>query len=148
MNEELKEQKPKKVFTITIDIYDTGDIDSSMVEHRMSPTGLGRPRKWEMTAVDFVKRVEEIYGNYEAMLEDCTKAIGKGSKDVLGFKANNVGGVQIAVVPRPEGSIIPPLETETPTESPDSKKSDPVEDDDKEMDDGSDMDFGEFDPNK
>lgn len=135
MNEELKEQKPKKIFTITVDIYDTGDIDETLVEYRQNKT-VGRPKKWLLSAPDFVKRVEETYGNFDAMLEDCNKAIGKGSKDLLGFKANNVGGVEIKVVPRL---------SEPKKDVPEVKDEDL---EDEKPDDGSDINFGEFDPNK
>jgi hypothetical protein len=81
--EDAKEQKPKKMFTITIDIYDSGDVDAIMCEYRKSASGLGRPQKWLLTAPDFVRRVEDLLGDYNKCLYEWNNAIGKEAKQYI-----------------------------------------------------------------
>ena len=136
-----KEQKPKKMFTITIDIYDSGDVDSSMVEYRKSPSGLGRPRKWEMTAPEFVTRVEEILGDYNKCLADWNKAIGKEAKQFMGIAAPSQMMAQASQAS--QSSVIAPVVIKK-EEKKDTKKDKPKKED-SEKDEFDGMEFGEFD---
>lgn len=125
-----KEEKPKKVFTITIDVYDSGDSEASMVEYRKSPSGLGRPKAWQLTNVDFVKRVEEVLGDYTSLLSDWNQLIGKDAKALAAFGNSSKVEIKSVDVKKPES------------------KKDTLSKKDDEDDDLKDVNFGEFDPDK
>lgn len=131
-----KEEKPKKVFSITIDVYDSGDIDTSMVEYRKSPSGLGRPKAWQLTSNDFVRRVEEVLGDYDQFSEDWNKKIGKGAKQLLSFQMGSPT-LQISTSP------VEPKKEDTKTIKKEKNKETSKDEIDTE-----DIEFGEFDPDK
>lgn len=147
--EDAKEQKPKKMFTITIDIYDSGDVDSSMVEYRKSASGLGRPRRWELSAPDFVRRVEELLGDYNKCLYEWNNAIGKEAKQYLGItttpQITHVSTDAVVTVEKKEDK----KETPPKASKKESKKESKEELKSEDEDDGfGNIEFGDFDKNK
>ena len=75
MSDEEKEQKPKKLFTITHTVWDDGEIDSEMYEFRKNPSGRGAPGKWRLGKEDFKRRVGEVLGEFDLLVEDMNKNI-------------------------------------------------------------------------
>jgi len=139
LNTEEKEEKPKKLFTITIDVYDTGDSDSSMVEYRKSASGLGRPRKWELTPGDFVRRVEETLGDYSSLLSDWNNLIGKSSKELAGLTLASLAASSAIA----SSNTIKTVQVKDNVETKKSKTK--RNQNESESDMTEDMDFGSFD---
>lgn len=138
MSEE-KEPKPKKLFQITITVWDDLEIDSEMHEFRDNPSGRGRPGKWRLTASEFVKRVEEVAGDYDALSAEWNKAIGKGVKELLGMTLMQRGSSSVAITKVETPTV---KETEKPQEEKKSKKE--KNKDETKKDDDYDQDLNNF----
>lgn len=134
MSEE-KAEKPKKLFQFTVTVWDDGEIDSEMNEFRLNPSGRGRPGKWRLGANDFVRRIEEILGDYDRLAEEWNKALGKGAKQLLGLQLHANSGTSVPAT--------------TPVVAKNNKNSKNEEkeevEDESEDDEFKDMDLGEFD---
>ena len=133
---EEKEQKPKKAFEIKVTVWDDGEIDSEMYEYRQNPSGRGAPGKWRLSANDFVRRVEESFGDPQSLLDQTYDAIGGVS---LELRENQKQVVEVI-----KNTSKPAVEKIKPVEKIKEETSD---DGDFKSDDGG-MDFGTFDKNK
>lgn len=145
LNTEEKEEKPKKLFTITIDVYDSGDSDSSMVEYRKSASGLGRPRKWELTPGDFVRRVEETLGDYSSLLSDWNNLIGKSSKELAGLTLASLAASSAIASSNTIKTVQVKQGSQDNVETKKSKTKRNQNESESESDMTEDMDFGSFD---
>lgn len=74
-NEE-KEQKPKKLFTVVHTVWDDGEIDTEMYEFRKNTSGRGAPGKWRQGNKDFKRRVEEVLGDFDQIADQMNSQIG------------------------------------------------------------------------
>jgi hypothetical protein len=111
-----------------------------------SASGLGRPRRWELTAPDFVKRVEEILGDYNKCLYEWNNAIGKEAKQYLGItttpQITHMSTDAVVTVEKKEDKKEKP-----PKSSKKETKEEPKSEEDD--DDGfNNIEFGDFDKNK
>lgn len=114
---EEKEPKPKKLFQIQITVWDDLETDAEMYEFRENPSKRGRPGKWRLKASDFVKRVGEVAGDYDLLLEEWSKAIGKGLKDTYGFNDKpKLEASKIEIQPTPKEDA-PPIDEGIPPEN-------------------------------
>lgn len=136
---EEKEQKPKKAFEIKVIVWEDGEIDSEMYEYRQNPSGRGAPGKWRLSANDFVRRVEESFGDPQSLLDQTYDAIGGVS---LELKENQKQMIEVIK------STAKPKKVEEAEKVKEIEKEEPEEKDDKDFKVDDNMDFGEFDKDK
>lgn len=124
---EEKDDKSKKLFSVTYIIWDDGEIDAKLVEYRKIGTGRGAPEKWTLYVPEFRERVEELLGDFDAIQEDMNNKL----KAIA--NPNEVTPSVVPVSPLPKAEF--------------KKKTDKKKDD-KEKDDVDNLNFGDFDNNK
>ena len=132
-NEDEKEQKPKKAFTVVHTVWDDGEIDTEMYEFRKNPSGRGAPGKWRLGKDDFTRRIEETLGDSEQIGE--VMAANTNMSETTSPKCSVVS-VKVAKVPK------------ISAEEAEMVDSPIVDVEPEKIDDGDDMEFGEFDKQK
>ena len=74
-------EKPKKLFTIKLDIYDSGEVDPDLVEYIQGP--LGRPKAWRLDSPELVRSAKaQLVGTGFDLFLEIAKSLGINKEQI------------------------------------------------------------------